>query len=237
MAQNEIKDDIKNIKKNLKLRFKYYLHLFLYYGIVGVSLLLLVYYLDYYIHLKIGYTITISVIYLFFMIFLNIIYIRGGFKNICQEEGTATQVHSTSKLNVLTNDDNIIYNHWYTDIWLIKYQYKKKTYTRIVEMFDNDDIQMRRKKINIKICKYFPKLIYIEKVNKDKKTNEDSINIEKKEFTKFLKVIGMIILVFAIVGIIALAPAIKTTIQHKQDKQIFKERVENIQRVIDNNKK
>ena len=164
MSKKEIKEDIKYIKKNVILKFKYYLHLFLYYGIVLISFLLLIFYLYEYNHLSMVFNIIISLMYLFFMIFLNISYLRGGFKNICQEESTAKIIHSIT----LSHKDDLIWDLNYRHIWLINYRYKKKMYTRIIEVWDNDDMHVIRKKINIRICKYFPKLIYIEKLHRDK---------------------------------------------------------------------
>lgn len=165
--KKEIKDDIKYVKKNLFLGFKYFLHLSLYYGIVAIGLLILAYYLSAHVALSTGSIIIFLLIYLFLGIFFNIYYFRAKFRNICKEECSATIVHSIT----LSNRDNLVWDISHRYIYLIKYQYKKRNHTRMVEIWDDDKISIKNKKINIKICKYFPKLIYIEKKHKNEEND------------------------------------------------------------------
>ena len=87
-----------------------------------------------------------------------------------------------SKFNNFERSDGWLIDTFYTEICLLEYKYKNKTYKIIVEISDNG--QARHKIIDIKVCRFFPRVIYVVKEPRNKKNKRQDSKFRRNIYGK-----------------------------------------------------
>lgn len=120
------------------------------------GLIFVIFALDTYTKLPIGLTIFIGVLFLLILVCLYFVIVGNFKKPFCKVPATAKIIDS---IPLLRTYDEVCYGYDYYSLVTLEYKYKNKMYRKSILC----DLQARKinSRVNIMICKGFPKIIYM----------------------------------------------------------------------------